>query len=267
MGCAGTVSQIRADVFLRLLDGRLTGLSTPEIIAALLADVAATANSATTGPAAADSGGAAGPASATEAKPASRINSAGPTSTAGADSTADPISTLCPDTAHEPGSPADAGRPVDAAGPDAVVPGHARGPADADAPEHARGGAEPDRPRGPVGGRLGTGPGRAEVAAGIEIGVGLLTLLGLDQRPGEIPGWGPVTHEVARAVVARQRRARWRFAILDDAGYLLLAGTTPPPTPPRPARPHRPAREHWFRPIRHGPGRRRSGPRRSSRRR
>jgi hypothetical protein len=37
---------------------------------------------------------------------------------------------------------------------------------------------------------------------------------------------GPVVAEVARDVVARCRQARWRFAVVDDEGYLLLAGTT-----------------------------------------
>ena len=60
---------------------------------------------------------------------------------------------------------------------------------------------------------------------GIEIRVGLATLLGRDDRPGEIPGLGQVTAEVARTAVAAQRRgAEWRFAIVDDEGYLLLAG-------------------------------------------
>jgi hypothetical protein len=57
--------------------------------------------------------------------------------------------------------------------------------------------------------------------------VGLTTLLGLDERPGEIPGLGPVLADVARAVVARQQRgAEWRFAVTDRDGYLLLAGVT-----------------------------------------
>ena len=63
--------------------------------------------------------------------------------------------------------------------------------------------------------------------AGLEIRVGLATLLGRDQRPGEIPGLGPVTADVARTAVAAQRRgAEWRFGIVDDDGYLLLAGVT-----------------------------------------
>jgi hypothetical protein len=66
-------------------------------------------------------------------------------------------------------------------------------------------------------------PGRT----GIEIRVGLATLLGLDEQPGEIPGLGPVLADVARTAVARQvRGAEWRFAITDPDGYLLLAGVT-----------------------------------------
>jgi hypothetical protein len=65
------------------------------------------------------------------------------------------------------------------------------------------------------------------VRVGIEVRVGLTTLIGLDERPGEIPGLGPVLAPVARAVVARQLRgAEWRFAVTDDDGHLLLAGVT-----------------------------------------
>ena len=62
--------------------------------------------------------------------------------------------------------------------------------------------------------------------AGVEIRVGLATLLGLDHRPGEIPGWGPVCLDTARHLVTRQHRAPGRFAIVDDDGHLLLAGLT-----------------------------------------
>ena len=59
----------------------------------------------------------------------------------------------------------------------------------------------------------------------MEVRVGLGTLLGLDERPGEIPGLGPVDAEIARRVVAAQHRgAEWVFAVVDGAGYLLLAG-------------------------------------------
>jgi hypothetical protein len=66
---------------------------------------------------------------------------------------------------------------------------------------------------------------RVATREGIEIRVGLATLAGLDDRPGEIPGLGPVGARLARSTVAaHQRGAAWRFAILDADGHLLLAG-------------------------------------------
>ena len=61
---------------------------------------------------------------------------------------------------------------------------------------------------------------------GVEVRVALSTLFGRDEQPGEIPGVGPIPASHARAVVACQRRAEWRFAITDDAGRLLFDGTT-----------------------------------------
>ncbi len=61
---------------------------------------------------------------------------------------------------------------------------------------------------------------------GVEVRVGLSTLLGRSRHPGEIPGWGPVTAETARGVVAAQHRAEWRYAITDSEGQLILAGIT-----------------------------------------
>lgn len=66
---------------------------------------------------------------------------------------------------------------------------------------------------------------RVATREGIEIRVGLATLAGLDDRPGEIPGLGPVGAHLARTTVAAQRRgAAWKFAVVDPDGYLLLAG-------------------------------------------
>jgi Domain of unknown function (DUF222) len=66
---------------------------------------------------------------------------------------------------------------------------------------------------------------RVATREGIEIRVGLATLAGLDERPAEIPGLGPVGAHLARdAVRAQLRGASWRFAIVDADGYLLLAG-------------------------------------------
>jgi hypothetical protein len=76
----------------------------------------------------------------------------------------------------------------------------------------------------PTAGRAGT---PLTTPASVEIRVGLATLLGLDERPGEIPGLGPVLPGVARDLVARQRRgAEWRFAVTGPDGHLILAGVT-----------------------------------------
>jgi len=69
---------------------------------------------------------------------------------------------------------------------------------------------------------------------GVELRVGLGTLLGLDDQPGEVAGWGPVPASVARDLAATQRRSEWRFAIVDEQGRLSFDGTTRHrPTGPR----------------------------------
>ncbi|MBC3189691.1 DUF222 domain-containing protein [Pseudonocardia sp. C8] len=66
---------------------------------------------------------------------------------------------------------------------------------------------------------------RVATREGIELRVGLGTLAGRDDRPGDIPGLGPITAHTARIAATTQRRgARWIFAITDPDGYLLLAG-------------------------------------------
>ncbi len=54
---------------------------------------------------------------------------------------------------------------------------------------------------------LGTaiGQGRAQV----DIVVDLSTLAGIDEKPGHIPGWGPVTAEMSRRIVSEQPDATW----------------------------------------------------------
>lgn len=61
----------------------------------------------------------------------------------------------------------------------------------------------------------------------IDIGVDLPTLLGLAERPGEIPGWGPVIADIARQAVFRQPDGEWRVSVVDpDSGAVLWNGTT-----------------------------------------
>jgi hypothetical protein len=156
-GHPGRLARIRADVFVQLLDGRLTGLTQPQIVEALLADTADTDTDTDTA----------------DTDPEPRAGCGAHTAAGGA---------VGPGADAEPGAPA-----ADAAG-------------------------------------FRAEPGRGREA--IEVRVGLPTLLGTDERPAELPGWGPVLPEVARRVVARQHGAEWRFAIVDDAGHLLQAGLT-----------------------------------------
>jgi hypothetical protein len=60
--------------------------------------------------------------------------------------------------------------------------------------------------------------------AGVEIRVEVTTLLGLDDHPAEMAGWGPVHAELARRLVRDQTAAEWRYAITDDDGRLLTEG-------------------------------------------
>jgi hypothetical protein len=61
---------------------------------------------------------------------------------------------------------------------------------------------------------------------GVQVRVGLATLLGDDEQPGEIAGWGVITAATARDLAGRQLGGEWRFAIHDDEGRLLFAGRT-----------------------------------------
>ena len=74
---------------------------------------------------------------------------------------------------------------------------------------------------------------------GIEIRVGLATLLGLDERCGQIRGFDWVLPETARrSVVTQYQGAEWRFAVTDAEGHVVFGGLTrtrpglPPGQPP-----------------------------------
>ncbi len=72
-----------------------------------------------------------------------------------------------------------------------------------------------------------------------EIRVKLTTLLGLDEHPAHLPGWGMVHAAQARRIVASMLTGQWRFAVCADNGHLLLTGITgrrPCPPAQRPAR-------------------------------
>ncbi|MFC5996338.1 DUF222 domain-containing protein [Pseudonocardia hispaniensis] len=67
---------------------------------------------------------------------------------------------------------------------------------------------------------------RTAPRTGVEIRVGLSTLLGLDEHTAELAGWGSVTAAEARLLVAAQHAAQWRVALLDDNGFLSCATLT-----------------------------------------
>jgi hypothetical protein len=54
----------------------------------------------------------------------------------------------------------------------------------------------------------------------------LPTLLGHDQYPAELAGWGPVHAELARELAATLGGGEWRFAITDEQGQLSHCGIT-----------------------------------------
>jgi len=66
----------------------------------------------------------------------------------------------------------------------------------------------------------------ATVSFGVELRVGLATLMGLTDEPGEVAGAGPVVASVAREIAQTQRRGEWRCAIVDQHGLLLHEGIT-----------------------------------------
>lgn len=67
---------------------------------------------------------------------------------------------------------------------------------------------------------------RVAVGAGLELRVRLSTLLGRDQYPAELAGWGPVHAELARNLAATLGGAPWRFAITGNDGQLTHCGVT-----------------------------------------
>ena len=75
----------------------------------------------------------------------------------------------------------------------------------------------------------GTYQGPAPIARKgvIELSVQLSTLMGLNENPGDLSGWGPLLADIARQVAERHRHdATWRFKVHDSYGNLISDGTT-----------------------------------------
>lgn len=186
-GHPGLIGQIRCDLFLGLLDGRFHGMTTTQVVATLIARY----------------------------RPDGPGTEVRPRDTGGAPDR-EPTGDQNPDGAPTPDTPASTRSATPSVGTPTAPP--AGTPATA----------------APVGdsGHTGTGAGMFGPTAtivstrGIEIRVALSTLLGRDEQPGEIPGLGLLPAPAARARVALQRRAEWRFAVTDTDGHLLSEGLT-----------------------------------------
>jgi len=59
----------------------------------------------------------------------------------------------------------------------------------------------------------------------VDIHVDLATLAGLDDKPAEMNGYGPVIAEIARQVVADQDHSQWNYVVTDN-GHPIATGTT-----------------------------------------
>lgn len=61
----------------------------------------------------------------------------------------------------------------------------------------------------------------------VDIRVDLPTLVGLADKAGEIPGWGPVIADIARQAVEHNEKGEWRAVVTDpDTGAVLWDGLT-----------------------------------------
>jgi hypothetical protein len=213
-GHAGRLAQITADLYLGMLDGSFHGLTEAQILDRLLAHCRPEDGTDDTDTDGSKGGG----------------ETSGTAVVAGTNSGSQGTGPFAVDSAETDPAPGSVGTgSIDADRAEIGSTGAAaNGGARAGVPPTAAGpaGTGGDRWRGE----------RVGIREGIELRVGLATLLGCDQRPGEIPGLGPVDAHLARIVVDRQRRgAEWQFAIVDSNGYLLLAG--PLRRRPRPGRP------------------------------
>ncbi len=74
----------------------------------------------------------------------------------------------------------------------------------------------------------GRGPGGAGDASGfVELRVDLATLVGLDDLPGDVGGYGPIIADLARQLAISSPDLEWRYVITDpDTGRLRQVGTT-----------------------------------------
>ena len=98
-------------------------------------------------------------------------------------------------------------------------------------PNRARGGTRrrrrcrpADSEPAPPGSAAAAAHRAAVPAIGVQLRCRLSTLLGRDQYPADLAGWGPMDAVHARALAQQLSHGTWRFALLDEQGRLALTG-------------------------------------------
>ncbi|WP_345417944.1 HNH endonuclease signature motif containing protein [Actinomycetospora chlora] len=258
LGVLTPIGTLRKEVAERLLDGSLTGLDDHRVALLLAAEYHAPGDD--PGP---DDPGPEGP---SDGGPDDPDDPDGPSDGGPRGPSDGSPSDGGPGDPGDPGGPGDRGpgdRGPDDRGPDddSSSTGGARGddrgdhtgadPSGADPLGGAVGGADectepeqglldlPDLPGGtePFPALLdGPEPGSGRVRAGVgEVRLRLTTALGLDDLPGQVPGYGTVLADHARTLLSRYLGGEWRVVCTDDQGrlqHVLLARRRP--HPPRP---------------------------------
>jgi Domain of unknown function (DUF222) len=257
-GHPAPVNHLRADLFLGMTDGSYAGMDEEAILAALIAAIPTTTDTGvgTGADAAADVVPATDPADAPDpadpTHPADAVDLPDTHDPAGADAAGAAPGT---DAAAVADRSVDADRCVDVADPVGVdVAGAAAAGTQTDTASGMDGcaaavdaAAQPveQPPRRPIPATADAGPTRdasaqtqpatdrpmgspvpagTRLGRGVEIRVRLSTLLGHDQHPGELAGWGPIHAELARDLVTANTGGTWRYVLADDQGRLLHHG-------------------------------------------
>jgi hypothetical protein len=71
-----------------------------------------------------------------------------------------------------------------------------------------------------------TGPLPAPRRGVVDLQMSVYTLMGLDQLPAELSGFGPLLADIARQVVAQRPDLQWRFSVYNEINDLLVHGIT-----------------------------------------
>lgn len=217
-GHPAPVAHLRADVFLGLLDGSLHHLTRDQIIAEFLTRSAADADD--------------------------RDRAVSSDGAGSCDSDSDNGASGNRDERDDPASTADIRLTLAtaaSAGSAGGAPPHEPGDGD-DRDEAASAAATRPAPAAASGSEAVGGAQLDEAAddarRGIHVRAALSTLLRRDDRHVVLPGQGPVPASVGRDVVARQRAALWRFAVVDPQGRFVRGGVVrarpSPPSDPSP---------------------------------